>query len=91
MAPLVVNYCISTKKVHREICSGSCDSFESNKLRFSGMLVGEKVCKCCSADKTFIEKVEMNCGRSGIIEAEYERILSCKCNQCGGDKLPDLY
>lgn len=68
--------------VPREECSGSCESHESSYVKLKSKIIGNKVCKCCSAATTVTEKIDMVCG-SETVEAEYVRIKSCKCNQCG--------
>ena len=76
--------CISEKKLSREVCSGSCGSSDTNYIRFAGLMNNAKLCKCCSADKTYTETVKMNCPETGLVVAEYVRIVSCKCEICGG-------
>ena len=80
--------CISEKKLPREVCSGSCASSETNSIKFPGLMSNSKNCKCCSADKTYTENVTMNCPDKGIVQAEYVRIVSCKCEICGGEAKP---
>ncbi|RMZ99351.1 SCO-spondin [Brachionus plicatilis] len=74
--------CISEKMLPREVCSGSCPSYEKSYIRFPGLANNAKSCKCCSADKTFTQNVAMRCP-DGRIQAEYIRLASCKCEICG--------
>lgn len=52
------------------------------------MILGNKVCKCCSAEETYTETVKMICDGK-LIDAEYVRISRCKCDQCGGTRRHD--
>ena len=70
--------CISQVIQEREVCIGSCQSYESNYVRINGTNVnGEKLCTCCSADKTYVQKIKMICGLD-IVDADYIRISTCK-------------
>ena len=63
------------------MCMGTCQSYESNYVKINETyVVGEKSCNCCSADKTYAQTIKMICG-SNIIEADYIRIKTCKCEK----------
>lgn len=66
----------------REICSGSCETHESSYMKLKGMIIGNKVCRCCTAETTYTETVKMICNGSKV-DAEYVRIAKCKCEMCG--------
>ena len=77
----IVN-CISKKILPREICSGKCDSEESNYFKLNNMVISSnKKCRCCKAETTFSENIEMICDDE-VFKTEYIRIASCKCNDC---------
>jgi hypothetical protein len=79
---LYAGKCRSTAILPRETCKGTCNSHESSYLKIDGVIYGDKVCKCCSADKTYIEKVQVDCdGKKKMVD--YVRIESCKCELCG--------
>ena len=73
--------CISKKILPREICSGKCDSEESSYFRINNMILSNKKCKCCKAEKTYIEDIEIICDNE-VFKAEYIRIAECKCRDC---------
>jgi hypothetical protein len=84
LEPKILRYnnCYSKEELPTETCTGPCETYENNSINFQGMVFGEKVCKCCSAEKTYSQQVIMIC--DGVeVPAEYTRISKCKCNQCG--------
>ena len=85
--------CISVKPVVDSFCGGSCYSHESNKLKFRKVIIGEKECKCCGAEKVEEEPIEMKCKTASGYEYETAtlvKILSCKCHQCGARAREEL-
>lgn len=74
--------CISKTILPREKCSGGCDSYESSFVKMNNLVIGNKVCKCCAAEETTIEKITMLCDGKEE-EAEYVRVKKCKCDMCG--------
>lgn len=77
--------CISEDMLPREVCAGSCETHESSYIKVQGLVIGTKVCKCCSAEETYTETVKMTCdGKS--VDTEYVRISKCKCEICGGSR-----
>ena len=63
------------------MCTGECNTYQTSFIRVNGMNIGNKQCKCCSADRTHIEIVAMICDNT-FISAEYVRIDSCACSVC---------
>lgn len=83
-----VSNCVSAQPVAYSYCGGSCHSFDTTKLRFKNKVIGEKECRCCSAEKVAEETVEMLCyTETGIVKdyAILYKVLSCKCNMCHGE------
>ncbi len=78
---ILTGNCISKNTLPREICSGACKSQEQNYIEINNVIYPNKQCKCCSAGKTFKQKIEMICNNE-IVDAEYIRIASCNCKEC---------
>lgn len=76
--------CVSNTTVEREMCAGKCASYQTSYIKLAGKNIGNKECRCCGADKTHTEKIEMTCNGQSV-SAEYVRIDSCKCNTCAGE------
>ena len=67
------------------MCAGRCNTYQTSYIRVFGQgdkKIGNKQCKCCGADDTRIEMIDMTCGNNEKIQAEYVRIESCKCDHC---------
>lgn len=76
--------CTSVKKVPMEMCAGKCNTYQTSWVTFSNnpdMKLGNKHCRCCAADKTHVEAIDMVCD-GVLVTAQYVRIDSCACNHC---------
>jgi len=81
--------CKSKDLLPVEKCAGGCESYESSYIKMDNMVIGNKVCKCCSVDETHTQNVTMICGDKEET-ALYFRIKSCKCNMCGAESKIEL-
>merc|ERR1712043_126912 len=69
--------CVSNKVLEREMCAGKCNTYQTSFIRVFGhdQKIGNKLCKCCGADDTHIEQIEMTCANNEVKQAEYVRIV----------------
>merc|ERR1712150_307050 len=69
--------CVSNKVLEREMCAGKCNTYQTSFIRVFGhdQKIGNKLCKCCGADDTHIEQIEMICSKTFAIFKLHKDLL----------------